>query len=171
MFYTKLYRERLKQTQDASLNYAQLLRKTGQAQKAVDILAPFVNGRDDTLRSTAAPIMLNEYAAARISRPEIIPGSRKTRLTWCWRTKKRAKFHADADNLLPASSSMRKTSIRKPNSGITAGRSDGWKGDPSSVMNNLSVWCLAAQGMFDDGSAHGAAPGADQGAAQRGNRA
>src|SRR5512141_1005320 len=46
--YGKLYASN--KSQDAALNYAQLLRKTGKAQQALDVLAPFVTNRDGTIK-------------------------------------------------------------------------------------------------------------------------
>lgn len=143
VYYSKLYKD--KPTQDVALNYAQLLRKTGKAPQAIDILSPFVNGRDGVLRSTAAPVMLNEYAAANIETGNYALA--EDALNIVLEEKKAAGFHADADNLLGLILDAK--NHHKEAEQYYRQALDGWKGDPSSVMNNLGL-CLAAQGQFDE---------------------
>ncbi len=141
--YTKLYKQ--DNSPETALNYAQLLRKTGSAPQAVAVIAPFVNGRDGTLKDTARPIMLNEYAAANIETGNYDLADEA--LDKVLEDNKAAAFHADADNLLGLvldAKGQHKEAEQHYRQAL-----DGWKGDPSSVMNNLGL-CLASQGRFDE---------------------
>jgi len=143
-FYSKLYKEDPK-NQDTALNYAQLLRKTGKPEQAAKVLSPFVNGRDGELRDTAKPIMLNEYAAANLELGKY--GLAEDALNRVLEDKKAVRFQADADNLLGLvldAKNQHKEAEQYYRLAL-----EGWKGDPTAVMNNLGL-CLAAQGMFDE---------------------
>ena len=141
--YSKLYAK--SHTADVTLNYAQLLRKTGKAKRALDILEPYVNGPAGTVKDVAQPIMINEYAAG-----EIETGNydlAETLLNKVLEDKNAAPFHADAYDLLGIvldAKGQHKEAEQSYHQAL-----DGWKGDPTSVMNNLGL-CLAAQGMFDE---------------------
>ena len=72
---------------------------------------------------------------------------RKTALNQVLEDKKTARFHADAYNLLGLvldAKNQHKEAEQNYRQAL-----DGWKGDPTSVMNNLGL-CLAAQGQFDE---------------------
>ena len=142
-FYSKLYKDN--HTQDVALNYAQLLRKTGDAPHAIKVLRPFVNGPAGTVKNNAAPIMINEYAAAVIETGNYDVA--EAALNKVLEDQKAARFHADAYNLLGIvldAKGQHKEAEQSYRQAL-----DGWKGDPTSVMNNLGL-CLAAQGMFDE---------------------
>ncbi len=141
--YTKLYAN--DQSRDVALNYSQLLRKTGKTGKALDVLKPFVNGRDGSIRDNAEPIMLNEYAAANIE-----AGNYKMAedaLNKVLEDKKAASFQSDAYNLFGIVLDAK--GQHKDAEEYYRQALDGWKGDPTSVMNNLGL-CLASQGKFDE---------------------
>jgi Flp pilus assembly protein TadD len=142
VYYSKLYNEN--QKPDNALNYAQLLRKTGQAEDAVKILSPFVNGRDGEIKGSAKPVMLNEYAAANIELGKY--DLAEEALNKVLEDNKATAFHPDADNLLGLILDARNR--HKEAEQYYRQALDSWKGDPSAVMNNLGL-CLAAQGMLD----------------------
>jgi len=141
--------------QDVALNYAQLLRKTGKAQRAITILTPFVEiQRGETRRTDKKrgemkdkidPIILNEYAASSIELGNFAKA--ETLLTRVLEDKNASKFHADAYNLLGIALDAQGQHREAEQSFRQS--LDGWKGDATSVMNNLAV-CLASQGMFDE---------------------
>jgi Flp pilus assembly protein TadD len=146
-YYSKLYAD--KRTPEVTLNYAQLLRKTGKAEQAAQVLSPAVNGRDGELRGNARPIMLNEYAAANIELGKY--DLAEEALNKVLEDKNAARFHADADNLLGLVLDAKNK--HKEAEQYYRLALDGWqgenKGDNTAVMNNLGL-CLAAQGMFDE---------------------
>jgi Flp pilus assembly protein TadD len=128
-----------------ALNYAQLLRKSGNAEKAVEVLSRHVNGRDGTIKGAATPIMINEYAAASIETGDY--ATAEAALNLVLENRDMAAFHADAYNLL----GIVLDAQEKHREAESAYRQalDSWKGDPASVMNNLGL-SLAAQGCFDE---------------------
>ncbi|MBU6475970.1 MAG: tetratricopeptide repeat protein [Alphaproteobacteria bacterium] len=141
--YTKLYSQN--GTADVALNYAQLLRKTGSPQKALDILKPFAVNGDGTVRDAAAPVMLNEYAAASIELGHY--HAAEISLEKVLKSKQAFGFHADANDLLGVAldaQGWHQEAERDYKSALKD-----WKGDPTPVMNNLGL-CLAAQGLFDE---------------------
>jgi len=141
-FYSKLYKSN--PTQDTALNYAQLLRKTGKTEQAVKILSHYVYGRDGSIRGSAKPITLNEFAAANIEVGKY--DIAEEALNKVLEDNKAAAFHADAENLLGLILSAQNK--QKEAEQYYRLALDKWKGDPSSVMNNLGL-CLASQGLFD----------------------
>lgn len=140
--YSKLYKEN--RTEDTALNYAQLLRKTGKPKEALKVIERFVNGRDGALRATAKPIMLNEYAAANIGIGNY--DTAENVLNRVLEDKNAAGFHNDAYDLLGVVLDAKGKHKEAEHAYKQA--LDGWKGDPTAVMNNLGL-CLAAQGKFD----------------------
>ena len=141
--YAKLYDS--DPTQEVTLNYAQLLRKTGKADEAVKVLSSSVNGRSGDIRGSAKPIMLNEYAAANIELGKYDLAEQA--LNKVLEDDKAAAFHADADNLFGLVLDAKNKHKEAEHYYRLA--LEGWKGDTSAVMNNLGL-CLAAQGMFDE---------------------
>mgnify|MGYP003386572952 CR=1 FL=1 len=131
--------------QNIALNYAQLLRKSGKAQRAITVLSSYVEGRDGNVKDGVAPIILNEYAASSIELGNF--DKAETVLNTVLEDKNASKFHADAYNLLgivlDAQSQHREAEQAFRQALET------WKGDKTSVMNNLAL-CLASQGMFDE---------------------
>lgn len=130
---------------DIVLNYAQLLRKTGDAEHAVRVLSPVVESRTGRIKSNTDPILLNEFAAGNIE----IGNFKKAEdiLNLVLEDKNAQKFHADAYNLLGISLDAQ-GQHREAEQSFRQSLS-GWKGDSTSVMNNLAV-CLASQGRFDE---------------------
>jgi Flp pilus assembly protein TadD len=142
--YKRLYSES-RGDEDVALNYAQLLRKTGKPQEAMEVLHLFVHDRRGNLWFDAEPVMLNEYAAASIEVGDF-PMAEKI-LDAVLNNKSATAFHADAHNLrgviLDAKGEHKEAEQHFRDA------LDGWKGDDSSVMNNLAI-CLASQGRFDE---------------------
>ena len=89
--------------------------------------------------------MINEYAAASIETGDY--DLAENLLNKVLEDKKAAPFHADAFNLLGIALDAKGQHKEAEQSYRQA--LDGWKGDPTSVMNNLGL-CLASQGMFDE---------------------
>ncbi len=131
--------------EDIALNYAQLLRKTGKAQRAATVLAPLVQSRRGGLKSNAPPIILNEFAAVHI---ELGNFEKAEEVLNEVLDKSRSKaFHADAHNLMGISLDAQ-GKHKEAEKSFRLALQD-WKGDSTSVMNNLAV-CLASQGLFDE---------------------
>jgi len=130
---------------EIAVNYAQLLRKTGKADKASDILSGFVLTKNGHPLEDADPLVLNEYAASRIALGDFA-GAEKT-LDRVLEDEKAKKFHNDAWNLMGVALDAR--GQHKEAEEMFRQALDGWKGDPTSVMNNLAL-CLASEGMFDE---------------------
>ncbi|MCE9508447.1 MAG: tetratricopeptide repeat protein [Alphaproteobacteria bacterium] len=134
-----------KSRQDVALNYAQLLRKTGKAQRALVVLAPFAENIDGGVKASTDPIVLNEYAAASIELGNLEKAEKI--LNHVLKDENAAEFHADANNLLGiVFDAEGKHKEAEPLFRKALGA---WKGDSTSVMNNLAV-CLANLGMFDE---------------------
>ena len=128
------------------INYAQLLRKTGHAQQAVNILAPMVEAHERRARpENKSPLLLNEYAAANIEVGNFEKAEEL--LNRVLEDTRATRFHADAYNLLGVVLDA-KNQHREAEESYRQALQD-WKGDPTSVMNNLGL-CLASQGRFDE---------------------
>lgn len=142
--YEKLY-QRSSYNPDVAVNYAQLLRRSGKADQALTVLEPFARGtRKDSPRAPRAMIK-NEYAAALIETGKFKEA--EPVLESVLNDAKLAEFHPDASNLLGIAHDAQghhKTAEKFFRQAL-----DGWKGDPTSVMNNLGL-NLASQGMFDE---------------------
>ncbi|MFH1157586.1 MAG: tetratricopeptide repeat protein [Pseudomonadota bacterium] len=132
---------------DIALNYAQLLRRTGKAQRALDVLAPFMKDTGSRPRRNYKPdpVVLNEYAAGSIETGDFEKAEKL--LNQVLEDKDAAKAHADAHNLLGIILDAKDQHKEAEQSFRQA--LDNWKGDKTSVMNNLGL-CLASQGMFDE---------------------
>ncbi len=129
------------------LNYAQLLRKTGNPERALEILALAVEDshRDHAPKADANPILLNEYAAANIELGKL-DVAEKTLPLVLDNANSRA-FHADAANLMGIT--LDAEGKHKEAEQMLRLALSSWRGDQTSVMNNLAV-CLASQGRFDE---------------------
>lgn len=142
--YEKLY-QRDSRNPDVAVNYAQLLRRSGKADQAVKILAPFADGnRKDSSRAPRA-MLKNEYAAALIETGKFERA--QTMLETVLSDAALADFHPDASNL--SGIALDAQGQHKAAEKLFRQALDGWKGDPTSVMNNLAL-NLASQGMFDE---------------------
>lgn len=130
---------------DVALNYAQLLRKTGNTHRALEVLSPIAETRRGELKDDAEPIVLNEMAAIYIDLGNF--EAAEPLLKRVIKDKKAQAFHADAYNLHAVSLDARGRHKEAEKSFRYA--LSQWKGDSSSVMNNLSI-CLASQGKFDE---------------------
>lgn len=142
-FYAKLH-DRQPKDAEAALNYAQLLRRIGKTEKAVEVLEPFVIARYAAVRDNALPAVVNEYAAANTELGKLELA--ETALNHVLEDKTAEEYHNDAYNLMGVV--MDAKGQHKEAEEYFREALDGWKGDPSSVMNNLGL-NLAAQGMFD----------------------
>lgn len=136
--YKKRYADR-PEDRVGAVNYAQLLRKTGRAPEAADILAGFVT------RSETDPLLLNEYAATLIEIGEIEKAGEILDTVLADNTAK--AFHADARNLKGV---LLAGQNRHAEAEIEFRQAwEGWKGDATSVMNNLGL-AQANQQKFTD---------------------
>lgn len=142
--YEKLYK-RDSRNPDVAVNYAQLLRRSGKADQAVKALEPFAAGkRKDSPRAPIA-MLKNEYAAALIEtgKFDLAQPVLETVLNDATLT----DFHPDASNL--SGIALDAQGQHKEAEKLFRQALDGWKGDPTSVMNNLAL-NLASQGKFDE---------------------
>lgn len=133
-----------------ALIYAQLLRKAGRASEAVAVLTPFAsfhsinNDHNKVVIYNSDAVVLNELAAANIATGDLDTANRL--LDHVLADAGSAPLHADAWSLkgivLDAEGHHREAE-QAFNRAL-----EGWKGDPTPVMNNLAL-CLANQGEFD----------------------
>lgn len=144
--YAKLHRKNPRNA-EAAVNYAQTLRKNGKAQKAADILTPIVRSSDKSgaIKQDALPIALNEYAATQIALGNF--ENADDALGVVLENDAAKEFHADAYNLMGVALDARSEHGEAEPMFRTA--LEEWKGNPTSVMNNLAL-NLASQGMFDE---------------------
>lgn len=133
--------------EDVALNYAQLLRKAGKADRAVAVLAPFAGaGKDGKKFNTkASGLILNEYAAAQIELGNL--DLAENALNHVLGEQNQAPMHADANNLMGIIKDAQ--GYHKQAEELFRKSLAAWKGDATSVMNNLAL-CLASLGNFDD---------------------
>jgi len=127
------------------LNYAQLLRKSGDAKAAVEVLSSFVENTNGTIQNNPEYILVNEFAAGLIE----LGNFKKADyfLNYILEENKAKEFHADAFNLRGILLSNQ-GKYKEAETSFRQALSD-WKGNNSSVKNNLAV-CLASQGIFDE---------------------
>jgi len=142
--YEKLY-QRDSRNPDVAINYAQLLRRSGKADQAVKILAPYAKGERKDSSRTPRAMLKNEYAAALIETGKFADAY--TMLESVLSDSKLADFHPDASHL--AGVALDAQGKHKDAERMFRQALDGWKGDPTSVMNNLGL-NLASQGLFDE---------------------
>jgi Flp pilus assembly protein TadD len=130
---------------DVALNYAQTLRKSRRAEEAAAVLAPFAETKDGKVDTKAAPIVLNEYAAALIELGRL---EKAEEILDCVLENETAKdYHADAYNLMGIV--MDASTRHREAESMFRMALETWKGNPTSVLNNLAM-SLANQGMFDE---------------------
>jgi Flp pilus assembly protein TadD len=143
--YEKLY-NRSPSNAEIAVNYAQLLRKSGQTEQALKVLQPFAIGQKKDMPSKAPLAMIqSEYAAALIANGQFEPAQKM--LDGILTNPDAAEFHPDASHL--AGVALDAQGHHKAAEKLLRQALDGWKGDPTSVMNNLAL-NLASQGMFDE---------------------
>lgn len=142
--YEDLYKKN-KHDKTIALNYAQLLRKTGNPKMASSVLKPFLTTKEGAMIEKADPMLLNEFAASEIALGQM--KSAETALNGVLEDEKSENLHADAYNLMGVT--LDAQGQHKEAEQMFRLAMDGWKGNPTSVMNNLAL-CLASQGMFDD---------------------
>lgn len=150
--YEQLYKKSIptffkdeKERSTVAVNYAQLLRKTGKSERALEILAPYAEGRGGKVKRNADPMVLNEYSAALIEQDRLTEAEKI--LNQVLEDGSASEYHADAYNLLGIVLDAQGKHTEAEQSFHQA--LDGWKGDKTSVMNNLAI-CQAAQGKFDE---------------------
>lgn len=145
VLYEKLYKRSAKDA-TVSLNYAQLLRKTGRVDEALAVLKPFA-AQKGSLTAGQPPLamMKTEYAAALIARGDFAAAQKL--LDTVLMNADAAAFHPDASHL--AGIALDAQGNHKAAEKLFRQALDGWQGDPTSVMNNLGL-NLASQGMFDE---------------------
>ncbi|MEZ0226491.1 MAG: tetratricopeptide repeat protein [Alphaproteobacteria bacterium] len=147
--HAKLYKQHPRD-RGIALAYAQLLRKTGKPAEAVKVLTPFAsfnslsNDSSQVTIYTSDAVVLNELAAAHIASGNF--GAAEKLLGRVLDDKGAAPLHADADSLMGIVLDARGDHLAAEQAFNRA--LEGWKGDPTPVMNNLAL-CLAAQGKFD----------------------
>lgn len=139
--YERLYKR--SKARDVSLNYAQLLRKTGDTKKALKILAPLANSGGNAAVPQA--LARNEYAAALIQDGQFQQAEKVlgTVLT----SQDTRDFHPDASHLMGVAIDAQ--GHHQQAEPYFRQALDGWQGDKTSVMNNLAL-NLASQGKFDE---------------------
>lgn len=142
--YEKLY-QRDGRNPDIAVNYAQLLRRSGKPAEAARILAPFAEGKRKDSARAPLPMLKNEYAAALIETGKFDKAQEMLRSVL--EDPAQNEFHPDAGNLTGIA--LDAQGHHKEAEKMFRRALDGWKGDPTSVMNNLSL-NLASQGMFDE---------------------
>lgn len=128
-----------------ALNYAQLLRKTGKAERALAVLAPYAEHRAGKTNFRAAPAVMNEYAAINIELGQFARAEQV--LNHVLEDASAKSQHADAYNLLGVAfdaQGRHKEAEQTFRQALSL-----WEGDKTSVLNNLAV-CLASQGLFDE---------------------
>jgi len=134
-----------------SIGYAQMLRKTGKAQKAADLLDPYTappvdaDGRPVASPPPLDPQLSNELAADRIALgdfdgakdlldPLLAPGMKNP---WQSESTNLMRVVLDAQGAHKSAEKMFRVALHD------------WKGSKTSVMNNLAL-CLASQAKFDE---------------------
>ena len=149
--YGRLHKEH-PHDRSVAIVYAQLLRRSGRADEAVNVLSPFAsfhehsNNQSETVVVTynADAVVLNELAAAHIATGNFDAADKLLRHVLA--DPGSAPMHADAESLMGIVLDARgqhRDAEQMFNKALQS-----WKGDPTPVMNNLAL-CLAAQGQFD----------------------
>lgn len=144
--YERLYKTNGKNPETA-LDYAQILRETGAADRAVTVLGPFVkveNNQGETVIHAENPEILLEYASALLATGQyenaetVLQEIRKHGSDW--------PLAPQVHNLIGVSLDAR--GRHKEAESYYRQSIDLWQGQPVSVMNNLGL-NLAHQGYFD----------------------
>jgi Flp pilus assembly protein TadD len=148
IFYEELYRKDSRDPETA-LNYAYVLRKTGNAQRAVLVLAPFVNAehkkQDDKKAEPVDPLLLLEHASSTLEM------GRFEQADSLLQDMLEAPNTVDLDpqilNLIGVSMDAR--GMHTVAEEYYREALDAWQGQPITVMNNLAL-NLTHQGYFDE---------------------
>jgi Flp pilus assembly protein TadD len=127
----------------AAVNYAQLLRRTGKAEKAKAVLDSYMTEKTARgLRAAhASPLVRNEYAATLIALGDFARA--ETILNGVLSDPDAADFTADTQDLLGVA--LDAQGKHKDAEVLFRTALKSWTGDPSPVLNNLGL-CLANQG-------------------------
>lgn len=141
--YQKLWRNDKRDSSHA-LNYAQLLRRSGRSEEALNVLEPFAKKALGN-KTSVSPLLLNEYAAILIEHGKLAESRKVIDLVLA--EEAYANSHADAMNLLGIS--LDAQGRHKEAETMFRLALEGWHGNPTTVMNNLAI-CLANQAMFDE---------------------
>lgn len=150
VFYERLY------TKDANaenaLNYAQVLRKTGNPGRASIVLAPFmekipmVGGESKKKRDTSHdPMMVLEYASATLENGNFERAEKLLKALLS--SSEAASIYPQVRNLVGVSLDAR--GQHKQAEQYYRDAMETWEGRPITVMNNLAL-NLAHQGYFDE---------------------
>lgn len=131
-------------TPEHALRYATLLRRNGEPDTALEILAPFAETADGAPLPHANDAILNEAAAAHIARGEF--GAAEKLLTAVLNGPAAEPEEADAENLMGVVLDAK--GAHKDAEQMYRAALSSWQGNPTTVMNNLGL-NLASQGMFD----------------------
>lgn len=142
--YQALYAHRPRD-ESVALNYAQLLRQSGKIDQAQDILKPFVATRVGALKKDVNPLLLNEYAAILIAQGAVEEA--EAMLDRMMDDPRAEKIRSDTTHLLGIA--LDAQGRHKEAEKMFRAALGGWKGNPSTVMNNLGL-CLAAESLFDE---------------------
>lgn len=141
--YQKLWRNDKRDSSHA-LNYAQLLRRSGRSEEALNVLEPFAKKALGN-KTSVSPLLLNEYAAILIEHGKLAESRKVIDLVLA--EEAYTNSHADAMNLLGIS--LDAQGRHKEAETMFRLALEGWHGNPTTVMNNLAI-CLANQAMFDE---------------------
>lgn len=130
-----------------ALNYAQLLRRTGNTDEAIKVLTPFIKDAQGKNAKKVSPLLVNEYAAALIEQGKLTDAQKILDLVLTDDAPEAAASRADAMNLLGVS--LDAQGRHKEAETMFRLAIEGWNGNPTTVMNNLAL-CLANQARFDE---------------------
>jgi Flp pilus assembly protein TadD len=148
-FYASLHKQH-PHDRGTALVYAQLLRRAGRPAEAVKVLTPFAsfhtvnNESNRVVIYNSDAVVLNELAAADIATGDF--PSAESLLSHVLSDPSSAPLHPDAYSLMGIVQDAK--GDHKQAEQMFHKALEGWKGDPTPVMNNLAL-CLAAQGQFD----------------------
>jgi predicted Zn-dependent protease len=136
---------------DIAIGYAQMLRKTGDAEKAAGLLAPYAQppqGKDGKPVANPPPLdpqLANELAADYIALGRF--DAARSLLTPMIGASADNPWRVESTNLMGVVEDAQGN--HKEAEKMFRAALDGWKGDATSVQNNLAL-CLASQGKFDE---------------------
>ncbi|MGM0421560.1 MAG: tetratricopeptide repeat protein [Pseudomonadota bacterium] len=142
--YEKLYRQDSRDPQTA-LNYAYVLRKTGNAERAVLVLAPFVDAKDKKSADPVDPLILLEHASSTLEmgRFKEAEGLLQDMLD----SPDTVELDPQILNLIGVS--MDAQGMHTVAEEYYREALEAWQGQPITVMNNLAL-NLTHQGYFDE---------------------
>lgn len=151
VFYERLY---LKDSSNLEhgLNYAQVLRKTANPQRAVMVLAPFIEKMETETKKSKKkakknhdPLMVLEYASAILETGKFERA--ETYFAQLLTDPEATHIYPQVRNLIGVSLDAR--GYHKKAEAYYRDAMSTWEGQPISVMNNLAL-NLAHQGYFDE---------------------